>query len=58
MPTSLGRLPGIPGLRSGEDVKSHVYDEVMARDIYDKIRNKHWRSLSALLERLKEVSAE
>jgi hypothetical protein len=58
LPTSLGRLPGILGLRSGEDVKSHVYDEVMARDIYDKIRSKHWKSLSMLLERLREVSTE
>lgn len=45
-------------MMTDRNLTSHVYDEVMARDIYDKIRNKHWRSLSALLERLKEVSAE
>lgn len=45
-------------MMTDRNLTSHVHDEVMARDIYDKIRNKHWRSLSALLERLKEVSAE
>jgi len=45
-------------MMADRNLTSHVYDEIMARDIYDKIRNKHWRSLTALLERLKEVSAE
>lgn len=45
-------------MMADRNLTSHVYDEVMARDIYEKIRGKHWRSLSMLQDKLNEVSAK